>query len=432
MLNANIPNNKPNNLTNYKSGIIGGVAGGVIVIVALFAIITYQPLGVSLNLQPEQNVGGATIAVNDQEQELEPVEENNASEVIPLTPPDISDIVEQVNPAVVSIAIFQDVPVMEQYYEDPFKDFFGGNSPFQFQIPRYRQNGTQQKEVGGGSGFIISADGYIVTNAHVVLSDDAQYKVYLLSGESYDALVIARDDVLDIALIKIEATGLEHLAFGDSDKLRLGERVIAIGNALAEFNNSVSVGIVSGLSRSITAGNGIGFSEALENVIQTDAAINPGNSGGPLLNMKGEVVGVNVAVAMGSENIGFALPSNAVKPVVEMIKEHGRVVRPYLGVRYMQINAEVAQKNSLPYEYGALVLRGENQMDLAVIPGSPADLAGLVENDIILEINSKKLDADTQLASMIRKMSVGDEITLKVYHKGEEIELKVALTERPQ
>lgn len=214
----------------------------------------------------------------------------------------IIDVAEKASPAVVSIAITKDVPIIERYYrefdpfsDDFFKDFFGGRG-FRFNIPQQRQNGTEKKEVGGESGFFISSDGYIVTNRHVVDDANAEYTVLTNDGDKYDAEVLAKDSALDVAILKVKGSNFPYLSFGDSDNLKPGQTVIAIGNALVDFRNSVSVGVVSGLSRSVVAGDFFGRSEQLEGVIQTDAAINPGNSGGPLLNINGNVIGVNVAV----------------------------------------------------------------------------------------------------------------------------------------
>ena len=247
----------------------------------------------------------------------------------------------------------------------------------------------------------------------------------------YNAEVVAVDEVLDIALLKIDATGLSSLSFGNSDVLKLGEPVIAIGNALGEYRNTVSTGVLFGLSRSIVAGDTSGQSEVLENVIQTDAAINPGNSGGPLLNLAGEVIGINVAVARGSENIAFALPANTVKTSVESMKQNGRVIRPYLGVRYTPITASLKEKNKLSVDYGVIVLRGAQPDELAVIPGSPADKAGIVENDILIEVDGVKLDEEHSLSSLIRLKKVGDTISIKLLHKGEEKTLSIKLEEMP-
>jgi len=363
-----------------------------------------------------------------------PINSQNASSTVFLSSTDaiVVETVKKANPAVVAITVSKNVPVYERYLErmpNPFQDFFGDDFFGGFTIPQLRQKGTELREVGGGSGFLVSADGYIVTNRHVVSDESAEYTVFTNDGKKYDAKVIARDPALDLAIIKINGSGFKHLVFGDSDKLEIGQTVIAIGNALAEFRNTVSVGVVSGLSRSITASDRMGGFEALDQLIQTDAGINPGNSGGPLLNLSGEVVGVNVAVADGAENIGFALSANSVKSIVESVKKIGKIVRPYLGVRYIQINEEIKQKNKLSVDYGVLVQRGAAAGELAVIPGSPADKAGIVENDIILEIDGTRLTSEQSLAAIIRGKKVGDTIRLKINHRGQEKSVMVKLEE---
>lgn len=345
----------------------------------------------------------------------------------------VVNAVKKANPAVVAITISKNVPVYEQYFEripSPFGDFFGDDFFGGFTIPQLRQKGTELREVGGGSGFLVSADGYIVTNRHVVADEKAEYTVFTNDGKKYDAKVVARDPALDLAIIKINGSGFEHLAFGDSDKLQVGQSVIAIGNALAEFRNTVSMGIVSGLSRTITASDRMGGNvESLDQLIQTDAGINPGNSGGPLINLAGEVIGVNVAMADGAENIGFALSSNSVKSIVESVQKTGKIVRPYLGIRYVEIDEAIKEKNKLSVDYGVLVQRGATVSDLAVIPGSPADKAGIVENDIILEIDGTKLTSDKSLSGLIRTKKVGDTVQLKVLSKGKEKIVTVTLEE---
>lgn len=330
----------------------------------------------------------------------------------------VVETIEAVNDAVVSVVITKDVPVYERYYEqyDPWGIFGGIN------VPRVREQGTEERQVGGGSGFIVSEDGMIVTNRHVVQDETARYSVLLNDGTSYEVSVLARDPQLDIAILKMaEAPDekLPFLRFGDSTTLKLGETVIAIGNALAEFRNSVSVGVVSGLARSITASDGMGRSEHLDQVIQTDAAINPGNSGGPLLNLRGEVVGVNVATSRGADNIGFALPAHMVRLVVESVQQYGEIVRPFIGVRYTMINQKMVEANDLPVDYGAVVTRGTTREELAVMPGSPADKAGITENTIILEIDGVVL-RDIDLATVLRRKNVGDEVELKILQSGKE------------
>lgn len=388
------------------SGVVGGIAGAILTCGVLVASVVRYP---------------QTVAWLLRQSSTSPV----AASVSPLSlVGDAGDVVAKVNPAVVSIVISKDVPVMEQYFTNPF----GAQMPG-FSIPQYRQNGTQKQEVGGGSGFLISTDGYVVTNAHVVSEKTAEYTVFANDGKKFTAKIIAADPTLDIALIKIEGTDLPFLTFGDSSKLRLGQSVIAIGNALGEFRNTVSSGVVSGLARSITASSGNnGQSEALENVIQTDAAINPGNSGGPLIDLAGEVIGVNVATANGAQSIGFSLPANAVKDAVESIKKNGRVVRAFLGVRSIPVTAGLKEKNNLSVDYGALVVRGA-QDELAVMPGSPADKAGILENDILLQIDGQKIDDTHSIASLIRGKHVGDKITIKLQRKGDEKTLEATLGE---
>ncbi len=344
--------------------------------------------------------------------------------------------VENVQKSVVSIVISKDVPIIEQSFPqgfDPFSQFFGnGSSPFSIQIPQLEQKGTKRQDIGGGSGFLVSADGMIVTNRHVVDQEGAEYTVFLNDGTKHTAKIVARDQLNDIAVLKIDVNNLPFLSFADSSALKVGQTAIAIGNSLGELRNTVSTGVVSGLSRSITAGNGFGKSEQLNEVIQTDAAINPGNSGGPLLNLSGQVIGVNVAIAQGSQNVGFALPANEIKKVVESVQKTGKISRAYIGVRYTEITPAIKETNKISVDYGALVIRGDSAQELAVIPGSPANKAGIVEGDIILEIDGKKLDAETSLASTIGNKAPGDTVKLKILSKGEEKTVAVKLEESPQ
>ncbi len=349
----------------------------------------------------------------------------------------VIEAVEKVSPAVVSIIVTKDLPIIERYYSEPYGDsdlferFFGDDLGdfFGFRTPQYRQKGTEKREVGGGTGFLVSADGYIITNRHVVLDEEAEYTVLMNDETKHIAQILGRDPVNDLAVLKIEGSNFPYAHLGDSSNLKVGQSVIAIGNALGEFRNTVSTGVISGLARSIVAGGaGIG-SEQLIGVIQTDASINPGNSGGPLLNLAGQVIGINTAMAAGAENIGFTIPVNEVKNIYESVKKHGRIVMPWLGVRYVQINKTIAEDNKLSVDYGALIVRGEERMDLAVIPGSPADKAGLEENDIILEIDDKKIDSNNPLAKAISRFKPGDEIELKILHDGEEKEVKLVLEE---
>lgn len=398
----------------------GGVVGGVAV-AAMLAGAALVALGV-------RDADSLKALVHDFA-ERNTVQHGSVSGVVSTSDDAVVNVVDRVNPAVVSIVITKDVPVMEKYYDD-----YGGPFGNLFRVPRYRQNGTESKEVGGGSGFLVSADGYVVTNRHVVSDAEAQYTVFLNDGTDHAATIVSTDDVLDIALLKIDAAGatLPFLEFGDSDAVKVGQTAVAIGNALGEFRNTVSVGVVSGLSRTIVAGDGNGSSEQLQNVLQTDAAINAGNSGGPLLNLDGYVIGVNVAASLGgsTENIAFALPANAVKSAVESMRQYGHVVRPYLGVRFTMITDDIVKKNNLTVDHGALVLRGDNG-ELAVVPGSPADKAGLEENDIILTVNGDDVTEDAALNTLLMKYAPDTSVTLHVLHDGEERDVTVTLGTMP-
>ncbi len=341
------------------------------------------------------------------------------------------DVVEKVSPSVVSIVISKE---LDNFYNisGPF-DFFDNFFPFfQRRSPQPENDEPIIQKVGGGTGFIISEDGMILTNKHVVDDEDAEYTVILNDGTEYEATVLGRDFTNDIAVIKIEAENLSVVELGDSDDIKIGQTVIAIGNALAEFSNTVTKGVISGINREITAGTSTGQSEEIREAIQTDAAINPGNSGGPLLNLKGQVIGINTAMSQGGQLVGFAIPVNTAKQIIESVKEHGRIVRPWLGVRYIPINEQIAKENSLDFDYGVLILRGQTPTELAVVPGSPADKAGLIENDIILEVSGQKIDEDHLLPSELSKYSPGEEIELKIFHKGDEKKIKVKLEERKQ
>lgn len=416
-------NNDP--VAGYQSAQLSGKEQGRGRVFLLFLLTLFSGfIGGMLAPRAEQYLGRffPSLAVHDSDTALTPeqvrvVAEDNV----------VADLVEAHTPGVVSIVISKDVPKARNYFNNPFfgMPFF---SPF-----GSGQNGgaeTEKQKIGSGSGFFVSSDGLIVTNKHVVADEQAEYTVITQNGTEYAAKVLARDPSNDIAVIKIDGQNFPALTLGDSDRIRVGETIIAIGNPLGEFENSVSRGIVSGLKRSLEAGSGRGDSEHLSDIIQIDAAINPGNSGGPLFNLSGEVIGVNVAMAQGAENIGFSLPINQVKRIVEQVRTTGKLSFPYLGVRSITLTEELKKKTGLPYDYGALVLRGDTLTDFAVIPGSPADKAGIMENDIILEINGKKIDEDHGLIYYMGQYAVGDEITIKLWHKGETKDVKVKLEER--
>ncbi len=338
--------------------------------------------------------------------------------------------VKNASPAVVSVVATKDLPVIEQFYVNPFEGdpFFEHLFP-DIRVPQFRQRGTVEKQVSSGSGFIISTDGLVVTNKHVVNDADAHYTILTNDGRKLAAKVLARDPAQDLAVLKVEEKNLPVLSLGDSELLQVGQSVVAIGNALGEFRNTVSVGIVSGLRRSVTAqGPGGGDPVELRNIIQTDAAINPGNSGGPLLNLRGEVVGINTAMAQGAENIGFAIPINQAKRAIDDVKVTGKITYPFLGVRYLIVTADIKSERKLTVDYGALILAGEDQP--AVVVGSPAHKAGLRAGDIILEFGGKRVDLEHPLWTLIAERRVGEKITLNILREGKEETREVVLEEK--
>lgn len=331
------------------------------------------------------------------------------------------EVVKAVQPAVVSVIGTQDFSKISRQpnFFSPFGDLFGQPAQPQGKV-----------DVSGGSGFIVSSDGLILTNKHVVDTANIDYSVVLNDGTRLDATVLAKDPNLDVALLKIDKTGLPVVQLGDSSKAQVGETVIAIGNVLGQYPNSVTKGVISGLSRTIEAGGTAGGgSEVLQNTIQTDAAINQGNSGGPLLNLSGEVIGVNTAVSSQGQLVGFAIPINVVKTDITSVQASGKIVRPYMGIRYVAVTKEIQDANDLSVDYGALIVRGSSSGELAVIPGSPADKAGLVENDIILEIDGQKINNDHSIVSILAEHKPGDTLSLKVFHDGDENTVQLTLGE---
>ncbi|MBU0578122.1 trypsin-like peptidase domain-containing protein [Patescibacteria group bacterium] len=350
----------------------------------------------------------------------------------------IIDTVKEISPTVVSIVITKDLPLYRErifnfndpFFDDPFFDF-----PFAF--PELDDEGGVEYEtqkIGGGSGFIVTADGLVVTNRHVVDDSTSDYTIILNDGTEYDAEVVSIDTINDIAILRILSNddepidGLSVAKMGDSDKIQVGQQVIAIGNALAEYENTVTTGVISAKGRSIVAGS-VYSTESLINLIQTDAAINPGNSGGPLVNLDGEVIGINTAIAVDAQGIGFAIPINDVSSIIESVKTYGKIIRPYLGVRFMMLDKEKAEELQIDVKYGALLVGDLSEGEFAVVPDSPAEEAGLEINDVVLEVNGQNVTVDQPLHVLISKNQPGDEITLKVWRDEEEFEVQVILAE---
>lgn len=311
----------------------------------------------------------------------------------------VTDIAKQVSPSVVSIT-----------FEAAVSGGFFGTS--------YEQ--------GAGTGIVLSKDGYILTNKHVLPSGASNIKVIVSDGTTYDKVsIVGRDPINDLAFLKINGVdSLTPAKLGDSSRLVVGNKVVAIGNALGEFQTTVTSGIVSGVNRSITAGDETS-SENLSNLIQTDAAINPGNSGGPLVNINGEVIGINTAISQGAEGIGFAIPINEAKGLIKGVLASGTIERGYLGVRYIMLDAETAKHFNLSRQNGAYVT-GSGQSG-AVVTGSPAEKAGLREGDIITKVNDTALSSTVSLVGQLAQFQPGDQVRLTVVHDNKERVVTVTL-----
>jgi len=286
-------------------------------------------------------------------------------------------------------------------------------------------------QIGGGSGFIVDESGIILTNKHVIAEPNAHYTVITNTDNRYGAEVVARDPINDVAILKIQPKEkLQAIGLGDSRHLELGQTVIAIGNALGIFKNTVSCGVVSGLSRAISAqADPQAPMQEMRGLIQTDAAINPGNSGGPLVDIFGNAIGINAAIILGAQNISFAIPISAAERDLNDMKKFGKIRRPLLGLRYLAVNADVKDKMQLPVDYGALVI-GEHPLDQVIVPKSPADRAGLKRNDMILEWNGERITMEKNIQDYLENCNVGEAVRLKVLRNKREIERRVVLAER--
>jgi len=406
------------------------LAPGILILAGLILVLSIANAGSAiLNYFPNQ---AQQIAQYLQIPSLEPAKSNDNAQSIYDSAVSyeqaVISAVKSASPSVVSIVISKNLPVYEQQYVNPFGDLMPG---FNIQVPQYVQKGTKLQEIGSGSGFIVSADGLVLTNKHVVSDSAAEYTVFTNDGQKYSAKVLALDPMQDLAVIKIqsEQTFLP-IKLGDSSQIQIGQTAIAIGNALGEFTNTVSVGVVSGLQRTISASDRAGgSSETLQGIIQTDAAINSGNSGGPLLNLKGEVIGINTAMAENAQSIGFAIPINTAKNAIDQVIKTNKIVYPFLGVRYVLVDSAVQKKYNLKNDYGALVLKGANG-EPAVTKDSPAEASGIKENDVILELNGEKITTDNPLSQIITKYKVEDKVNLKILRDDQEQNIEAVLAER--
>ena len=321
----------------------------------------------------------------------------------------VTEVAERVSPAVVTVSYKQETPVMEQYFLDPFGMFRGSRPSGQ----------VESEQVDIGSGFIVDKSGLVVTNKHVVAQGTASdYTVVLKDDSSHQVEKIWRDPLNDLAILQINGESLPVVELGDSDKIKVGNFVIAIGTALGEFRHTVTTGVISGLGRGITAGDGLSMSEKLDNVIQTDAAINPGNSGGPLLNSAGQVIGVNVAVSQSANNVGFALPINTVKESLNNFNTTGKFERPMLGVRYQLLSKEQGILNNVPA--GAYVVE--------VVAGSSAEVGGIKKGDIITKFDGQEVaEVENGLVELLSGKKIGDRVEVELYRDKETKKVEIVL-----
>ena len=335
----------------------------------------------------------------------------------------ISQIAKTVGPSVVSV----NVVITAAASPDN-----SSSDPFGFSQPSGSQN-----EQAAGTGIIIASDGLIVTNRHVVPDGTTSVSVTLSDGTILkNVSVLGRtsdSDSLDIAFLKVNDTQghkLTPAVIGDSSKVQVGDNVVAIGNALGQFQNTVTSGIISGYGRSVQAGDSSGDASSAENLddlFQTDAAINEGNSGGPLVNLNGQVIGINTAIAGNAQNIGFAIPINDVRGLITQVLKTGKLARPYLGVHYIPLTADVANQYSLSVQNGAFIAPSNDASQPSVIAGSPADQAGLKDNDIITAVNGTNIDQTHSLTSLLDQHQPGDKVTLTVVRGSQTLHVDVTL-----
>ncbi|MBI2464321.1 trypsin-like peptidase domain-containing protein [Candidatus Peregrinibacteria bacterium] len=349
---------------------------------------------------------------------------------------------KKVAPSVVSILamkektkISQQLSPFDNFYFFGFPDF-QPRRPVQPEQPQEKNKEPEKQVVSAGTGFIITTDGLALTNKHVVADDEAEYLAVMNDGTEYAVEVVSKDPLNDVAVVRIKekngdklSKGLPAVELGDSDKLEIGQMVLAIGNALNEYENTTTAGIISATGRDIVASDSSGGkTESLSGLIQTDAAINPGNSGGPLINLAGQVVGINTAIDSQANGVSFAIPVNDVKPVLASIEKYGKIVRPILGVRYIILTEEKAKELGLDgVTHGAFLVGNYDNGEVAVIPDGPADKAGLQVEDVILEVDGKSIDKNNTLQQTIRNRQPGEKISLKVWRKGQELTFQIEL-----
>ncbi len=334
--------------------------------------------------------------------------------------------VEQSMPSVVSVIVKKfSNDIYEQYFEGGLLEII----PY-YEIKEGEDNVLEQ--IGAGTGFIVSEEGLVITNKHVVEDEDAVYSILTNDGEEYDVEILSQNPAQDIAILKIlntEGISFQPLKLGDSSSIKLGQTAIAIGNALGMYQNTVSVGVISGLQRDVLAQGNNGAYEKLEDIIQTDAAINSGNSGGPLLNSKGEVIAINTAVSLDGENIGFAIPINKAKKDLAQVEAEGKISYPFIGIRYVTLDEDYSEELGLSVDYGAYIVEQEEGDEPSVIKNSPAEKVGLQEKDIILEVDGQQVNQDNNLVNILQNYLPGDTLNLKVLRGENNINVELILAD---
>ncbi len=335
-------------------------------------------------------------------------------------------IIQKTLESVVSISALQDIRELGKKHPAALFPFY--NSDREKRNTLLKKLNGSMIDYGGGSGFIVSPTGIIATNTHVICRPDLNYSVTLYDNSTYPAKLLGTDEIHDIAFLKIEGKKFPYIDLGDSSTVVLGQTVYAIGNALGYFRNTVSSGIISGLTRSIEAMNEE-RKEELHGLLQTDAAINPGNSGGPLIDSDGRVIGINSAAVSQAENIAFAIPINAIKNNLSDILECGKIRRAYLGVRHVFVNDRIKKAFGLSTDYGIWVM-SPTPKDPAVIPDSPAAKAGVRERDIISEIDGSRIDETHTLEEFLEDAKGGQRVTLTILRKKRTLRLTAVLSER--
>lgn len=399
-----------NKFPSYVKPFLFGLSFSVLVLASAIGgaladrLFVFKPLNYLLNKSSLSNLGAPNAGTSA----------NKSSSLIN-TEDNVINISEKASKSVVTVSIKRKAQTLRQ---SPF-DMFGFGMP----VPSQDETPTDLKNQDIGTGFVVdSKAGLILTNKHVISDTDSEYFVEDQEGKEYPIKNLYRDPANDIGIIRIDAQ-LPGLELGDSDSLKVGQSVVAIGTALGEFRHTVTTGVISGLGRGITASDGYGFSsERLDNVIQTDAAINPGNSGGPLLNSQGQVIGVNSAVAGNAQNIGFAIPINVIKESLKNFNESGKFERPFFGVQYQMIPQKTAIMNSLPE--GAYVVD--------VVPGSSASDAGLKTEDVITKFGDTDIKEKTDLAKIINQKKIGDKVKVEYWRNGEKNSVEITLKERKE